>query len=313
MVMAKKRIDIIIPAYNEEACVNELASRLSEVFSIENLYDFNVILVENGSLDSTWEKCKKIAENDTRFKVLKLARNFRMDGGLTAGLNFATGDACIFMTADLQDPPEVISDFLRKWEEGYQNIYGLITSRKTSKILRRINSRLFYFIANKFAKDYIISGVSDFRLMDKKAYEALRSMPENNRFMRAMSAWVGFKSYGIKIDRPARFGGKSNANTFKVIDLAIKGILAFSNIPLRIGTIFGIMIFILSWITLPLFTYVWIVKGVPFAGFGTIISIFLVLFSTLTVIVSLIGEYVGLIYEEVKMRPKFIVESTIGL
>ncbi len=311
--MNKRKIDIVIPAYNEEACVNELAIRLKKVFSSETDYGFSVILVENGSVDSTWEKCKIIAENDSRFKVLKLARNFRMDGGLTAGLNYATGDACIFMTADLQDPPEVISDFLRKWEEGYQNIYGLITSRKTSKILRRINSRLFYFIANKFAKDYIISGVSDFRLMDKKAYEALRSMPENNRFMRAMSAWVGFKSYGIKIDRPARFGGKSNADTFKVIDLAIKGILAFSNIPLRIGTIFGTMIFILSWIALPLLTYVWIVKGVPFAGFGTIILIFLVLFSTLTVIVSLIGEYIGLIYEEVKMRPKFIVESTIGL
>ena len=311
--MAKKTIDIVIPAYNEEACVNELASRLTEVFSVENLYEFNVILVENGSLDSTWEKCKIIAENDSRFKVLKLARNFRMDGGLTAGLNYATGDACIFMTADLQDPPEIISDFLRKWEEGFQNIYGLITSRKTSKFLRRINSRLFYFIANKFAKDYIISGVSDFRLMDKKAYEALRSMPENNRFMRAMSAWVGFKSYGIKIDRPARFGGKSNADTFKVIDLAIKGILAFSNIPLRLGTIFGTMIFISSWIALPFFTFFWIIKGVPFAGFGTIISIFLVLFSTLTIIVSLIGEYIGLIYDEVKMRPKFIVDSTIGL
>ena len=307
--MAKKTIDIVIPAYNEEACVNELASRLTEVFSVENLYEFNVILVENGSLDSTWEKCKIIAENDSRFKVLKLARNFRMDGGLTAGLNYATGDACIFMTADLQDPPEIISDFLRKWEEGFQNIYGLITSRKTSKFLRRINSRLFYFIANKFAKDYIISGVSDFRLMDKKAYEALRSMPENNRFMRAMSAWVGFKSYGIKIDRPARFGGKSNADTFKVIDLAIKGILAFSNIPLRLGTI----LFISSWIALPFFTFFWIIKGVPFAGFGTIISIFLVLFSTLTIIVSLIGEYIGLIYDEVKMRPKFIVDSTIGL
>ncbi len=311
--MTKKRIDIVIPAYNEEACVNELASRLTEVFSVENLYEFNVILVENGSLDSTWEKCKIITENDSRFKVLKLARNFRMDGGLTAGLNYATGDACIFMTADLQDPPEIISDFLRKWEEGFQNIYGLITSRKTSKFLRRINSKLFYFIANKLAKDYIISGVSDFRLMDKKAYEALRSMPENNRFMRAMSAWVGFKSYGIKIDRPARFGGKSNADTFKVIDLAIKGILAFSNIPLRLGTIFGTLIFISSWIALPFFTFFWIIKGVPFAGFGTIISIFLVLFSTLTIIVSLIGEYIGLIYDEVKRRPKFIVESTIGL
>ena len=309
----KKAVDIIIPAFNEEECLIELAKRLNEVFKIEKEYDFKVFIIENGSTDTSWELCKKISLEDSRFKIIKLSRNFRMDGGLTAGLSYVTGDACIFMTADLQDPPEMISEFLRKWEQGFHNVYGKIISRKSSKFLRRINSRLFYFIANKFAKDYIISGVSDFRLMDKKAYEALRNMPESNRFMRAMSAWVGFKSIGIELDRPPRFGGKSNADTFKVLDLAIKGILAFSNLPLRIGTLLGSFLFLVSFVTLPFFAFFWIIKGVPFAGFGSIITIFLILFSTLTVIVSLIGEYVGLIYEEVKMRPKFVVEETIGL
>jgi hypothetical protein len=123
----------------------------------------------------------------------------------------------------------------------------------------------------------------------------------------------GFKSIGIELERPPRFGGKSNADTFKVLDLAIKGILAFSNLPLRIGTLLGSFLFLVSFVTLPFFAFFWIIKGVPFAGFGSIITIFLILFSTLTVIISLIGEYIGLIYEEVKMRPKFIVEETIGL
>jgi len=313
LVNLSNLISIIIPAYNEEDCLVELKTRLISIFDIESNYAFEVLIIENGSTDSTWKICQEIAAEDSRFKILKLSRNFRMDGGLTAGLSYVTGDACIFMTADLQDPPEMISEFLRKWEQGFHNVYGKIVSRKSSKFLRRINSRLFYFIANKFAKDYIISGVSDFRLMDKKAYEALRNMPESNRFMRAMSAWVGFKSIGIELERPPRFGGKSNADTLKVIDLAIKGILAFSNLPLRIGTLLGSFLFLVSFVTLPFFAFFWIIKGVPFAGFGSIITIFLILFSTLTVIISLIGEYIGLIYEEVKMRPKFIVEETIGL
>ena len=309
----QKQVDIIIPAYNEEACIEELSKRLVRQFSLETNYLFNVIVIENGSTDSTWEKCKELAGKDSRFKILKLSRNFRMDGGLTAGLEFVKGDACIFMTADLQDPPETISEFLRKWELGYENIYGKILSRKSSKLLRRINSRLFYFIANKFAKDYIISGVSDFRLMDKKAYQALRSMPESNRFMRAMSAWVGFKSIAIELERPPRFGGKSNADTLKVLDLAIRGILAFSNIPLRLATLFGILLFISSMISVPVFILMWLVWDFQQAPLGILVSSFFLLIASLTLIVSLIGEYVGSIYEEVKMRPKFIVEQTIGL
>jgi glycosyltransferase involved in cell wall biosynthesis len=313
MVNIQKQIDIIIPAYNEEACLDELSNRLINLFSSEPGYHFNVILIENGSTDSTWEKCQTLASKDSRFKILKLSRNFRMDGGLTAGLEFVKGDACIFMTADLQDPPEIIPEFLRKWELGFENIYGKITSRKSSKFLRRINSRLFYFIANKFAKDYIISGVSDFRLMDRKAYEALRSMPESNRFMRAMSAWVGFKSISIDIERPPRFGGKSNADTLKVLDLAIRGILAFSNIPLRLATLFGALLFFTSVIAVPLFTVMWLVWDFQQALLGILVSSFFLLIASLTMIVSLIGEYVGSIYEEVKLRPKFIVEKTIGL
>ena len=139
VVTMKKEIDIIIPAFNEEECLIELTKRLVDVFHIESQYDFKVFIIENGSTDTSWELCKKISNEDSRFKTLKLSRNFRMDGGLTAGLHYVAGDACIFMTADLQDPPEMISEFLRKWEQGFHNVYGKIISRKTSKLLRRIN------------------------------------------------------------------------------------------------------------------------------------------------------------------------------
>ena len=141
----KKLISIIIPAYNEEECVDELATRLKALFVTESQYDFEAIIVENGSIDTTWEKLQKIAAADSRFKILKLSRNFRMDGGLTAGLDYIKGDACVLMTADLQDPPELISEFLRKWEEGWENIYGIVLKRSGTGPIRTLNSKMFYF------------------------------------------------------------------------------------------------------------------------------------------------------------------------
>ena len=147
--MDKKLISVIIPAYNEEDCVEELSRRLGQVFDSEQNYSFEVVIVENGSIDSTWIKLQEITARDLRFKAVKLSRNFRMDGGLTAGLEFISGDACVLMTADLQDPPELIPAFLRKWEEGWENVYGVVTKRKGTGPIRTMNSKLFYWVAGK--------------------------------------------------------------------------------------------------------------------------------------------------------------------
>ena len=196
----KNLISIVIPAYNEQECVEELSNRLKNLFAKESSYDFEVIIVENGSGDSTWAKLQQIAKSDTRFKILKLSRNFRMDGGLTAGLDYVSGDACVLMTADLQDPPELISDFLRRWEEGWENIYGVVTKRGGTGPLRRMNSVLFYWVAGKLTDGRLPRNASDFRLVDKKVYETVRSMKERNRFVRGLFAWVGFKSVGIPME-----------------------------------------------------------------------------------------------------------------
>lgn len=309
----KKLISLIIPAYNEEDCVDELARRLQEVFNIENKYNFEVVIIENGSVDSTWDKLQKIAENDSRFKILQLSRNFRMDGGLTAGLDFVSGDACVLMTADLQDPPELIPTFLRKWEEGWENIYGIVTKREGTGPIRTFNSKAFYWLAGKLTDGKIPRNASDFRLVDRVVYETVRDMKERNRFIRGLFAWVGFRSIGIPMERPPRFGGVSNAHTFKVIDLAFKGIFAHSYKPLRLITIFGISLSFLSIISLIPLSIVWVTKGVPFAGFGTVISVFVLLIGLLAFMLGIISEYVGLIYEESKARPNYIVSKRVNL
>lgn len=308
-----KLISVIIPAFNEEECVEELSIRLKKVFEQEQKYRFEVFFIENGSEDSTWEKLKIIASGDARFKVIKLSRNFRMDGGLTAGLEYVTGDACVLMTADLQDPPELISAFLRKWEAGWENIYGIVKKRVGTGPLRRLNSVLFYFVANKLTDGRIPRNASDFRLVDRKVYETVRKITERNRFVRGLFAWVGFKSIGIPMERPPRFGGVSNAHTLKVLDLAFKGIFAHSYKPLRIITVFGLSLSVVSIISIiPLF-FIWLVRGVPFAGFGTLVSLALLLIGFLSLMIGILSEYVGLIYEEVKARPNFVVSDVIGI
>ena len=311
--MAKKLISVIIPAYNEEACVDELSRRLKSLFLVETNYDFEVVIIENGSIDTTWEKLQVIANSDPRFKILQLSRNFRMDGGLTAGLDYVTGDACVLMTADLQDPPEMISDFLRKWEDGWENIYGVLTKREGTGPIRTMNSKLFYWLAGRMTDGKIPKNASDFRLVDRKVYETVRTMSERNRFVRGLFAWVGYKSIGVPMERPPRFGGVSNAHSLKVIDLAFKGIFANSYKPLRLITIFGMVLSAISFASLLPLSIVWIFSGVPFAGFGTLVSLFLLVLGFLSLMLGILSEYVGLIYEEVKARPNYIVSREVGL
>jgi glycosyltransferase involved in cell wall biosynthesis len=307
--MNKKTISIIVPAFNESECIEELSYRLIALFDSESNYNFECILVENGSTDDTYKKLLETRSKDHRFRILKLSRNFRTDGGLTAGLSVISGDACVFMAADLQDPPEFISHFLRKWEEGFDNVYGIVTKRRGTSYIRRLNSALFYLFASKLTKNRIPQNVSDFRLLDKKVYVAILSMDERNRFIRGLVAWTGFKSTGIEIPRPQRFAGKSKAYTFGIIDFAFKGIFAHSYIPLRIITISGLVTSFISLLTFVAFLVRWIYFGVPFSGFGTIVTLILFAIGFLTLIIGIIAEYLGLIYEEVKQRPNFIIEK----
>ena len=212
----KKLISVVIPAYNEEDCVDELARRLQGVFDSLPQYDFEVIIVENGSVDATWEQLHAIHARDARFKIVRLARNFRMDGGLTAGLAHAKGDAAVLMTADLQDPPELIPQFLAKWEEGYENVYGVVTARTRHgpdpppQLQPLLPGRRQAHRRSHPAQRDATSGSSTAR-----SYDTINTMEERNRFVRGLFAWVGFKSIGIEHEREQRFAGVSNAHTFE--------------------------------------------------------------------------------------------------
>jgi polyisoprenyl-phosphate glycosyltransferase len=308
----KKLISIIVPAYNEEACIEELSRRLVAVMDSLTNYVFEVLVVENGSTDNTWSLLQSLADFDKRFKPIRLSRNFGMDGGITAGLDLASGDACVIMTADLQDPPELIFKFVEKWELGYENIYMIVEKRSSSSILRRLNSKVFYLIADRLTGGLVPRDVSDFRLVDRKVYEAVRSMKERSRFVRGLFAWAGFKSMGIEHERPARFGGESKANFSSVFRLAKHGILSFSDFPLRIISWLGLFFSSIAIAGMFIFALLRLINGTPFPGFATIVTVVLFFFGVLSFMLGILAEYVAMIGNEVKSRPNYIVAERIN-
>jgi glycosyltransferase involved in cell wall biosynthesis len=309
----RKKISVVTSAYNEAECVDELARRLATVFDALPAYDFEAIVVENGSEDDTFEHLEAISKADSRFKIIQLARNFKMDGGITAGLDSVDADAVVLMTADLQDPPEMIPKFVAEWEAGYENVYGIVTVRRGTGRLRSINSRLFYWIIGKLTGHLIPANASDFRLLDRRVYEVVRQMDERNRFVRGLVAWVGFRSKGVEHEREERYAGTSKAHSIGVLGMAVKAILAHSQVPLVIIPLVGVGLFAASIVALVVLTIDWATLGVPFPGFGTIVALMVMLFGILFCLLGIVSIYIGQIYEEVKGRPNFIVRTTVGL
>jgi glycosyltransferase involved in cell wall biosynthesis len=242
-----------------------------------------------------------------------LYKTFWKGWKLTAGLEYVNSDACVLMTADLQDPPELIPAFLRKWEEGYENIYEVVQKRQGIGSIRRFNSRMFYKVAGRLSDGEIPGNASNLRLVDRRVYETVRAMTERNRFVRGLFAWVGFKSVGVPMTRPPRFAGESNAHSMKVLELAIKGIFAHSYKPLRFISVFGLVLSSLSFIALVPLSLIWFFVGVLFAGFGSIVALILCGLGMQALMLGIMSEYLGLVYEEVKGRPNFVVSEKIGL
>lgn len=312
-MIVRKKITVVTSAYNEAECVGELGRRLAAVFDSLPSYEFEALVVENGSQDETFERLQELRALDPRFKIVQLARNFRMDGGLTAGLEYADGDAVVLMAADLQDPPEMIPAFVARWEEGYENVYGVISSRGGTGPVRRMNSRLFYWLMGRLSEQVIPANASDFRLLDRRLYEQVRQMDERNRFVRGLVAWVGFRSVGVPMDRPERFAGRSKAHSFHVIQLALRALFAHSMRPLLVMPVIGVALFLTSLAAIVGLAIDWVVNGVPFPGFGTILAVMVMMFGVLFCFLSVIGFYIGLIYEEVRGRPNYVTRLTVGL
>jgi dolichol-phosphate mannosyltransferase len=309
----KKSISIVIPAYNEEEVVDELAAWLKAIMVQLDRYDFEVIIIENGSWDATYDKLKKINAEDGRFKIIQMSRNFGCDGAVTAGLRYAKGDAAVIMCADLQDPPEIIPLFVEKWEQGYDMVYGIVQKRVGTGTARRFFSRLFYKVFNVLTDNAIPDNVSDFRLMDRRVYQAVNSMDERDRMLRGMIAWTGFRRTGIPFERPPRFAGESKANFLTVFRLALNGIFSFSYVPLKLATWLGFVVSLISFMLIVIELALFLAYGREVPGFTTLIIVILFLFGMLFLIMGIMGEYIARIYDEVKKRPIYIVRDEIGL
>lgn len=307
-----KMISIVIPAYNEEEVLDELKHRLQKVMEGNSRYDFEVIIVENGSSDSSFDRLVRMNQEDTRFKVIQLSRNFGCDGGITAGLRFAHGDAAVIMNADLQDPPELISKFIDKWEEGYEIVYGLIQRRKGVSFTRSILSSGAYKIIYTLTNATIPKDASDFRLMDRAVYSTVNRMEEKNRYLRGIIAWTGFTQIGIPYERPGRFAGETKAGFRTGVSVALNGIFSFSYFPLHIATILGFLVSLASFIMIFVEIGLYIIYGRIVPGFTTTIILILFLFGMLFTLIGIMGIYISRIYDEVKQRPIFIVKQEIG-
>lgn len=304
-----KNITVVVPAYNEEGNVEELTNRIDTAFNELENYDYKIIFVENGSTDNTFDNLKTLQKFNRRIQIIKLSRNFKMDGGIAAGIDQVDSDAAIIMTANLQDDPAIIPEFIKLWEKGYDHVYGIVKSRPGKSPIRRLNSKFFYFLINKLSNNQIPKGVSDYRLVDKKVIDAVKRLGEFNRFYRGFFSWVGFKSIGLEFERNPRFSGKSHASTLPVLGFALRGIFAFSLTPLRISTFFALFLSASSIIILGIQVFRWFRFGVPFDGFGSVVGILLLLIGFLFTAIAILSEYIGLIYNETKGRPHFIIDE----
>jgi len=309
----KKLISIVIPAYNEEDVLEELAKRLKVMMQNVSNYDFEIIMVENGSVDSSFEKLMDINKKDPRFKVIQLSRNFGCDGGLIAGLKYAAGHAIVLMNADLQDPPEVIPKFIEKWEKGYEIVYGIIDKRFGVSLSRKVLSSFFYKLIARLTGGLFPKNVSDFRLIDRKVCDAVGRMEERNCFLRGMIVWTGFKQAGISFDRPPRFAGRSKADFLTIFGTALNGIFSFSYLPLRLATLLGLILFVFSLLAGVVYVALYFIYGRIVPGFLSIVTLMLFLFGFLFLILGVIGEYLARVYDEVKRRPNYIIKDKIGL
>ncbi len=308
--LKNRSLDIVTSALNEEDCVLELYSRINTVMSAHPTYVWRLIFCDNNSTDRTWELISELAVRQTNVLGIRMSKTFPLDAAFTCGIDLATADAVILMASDLQDPPETISAFIKYFEGGFDQVVARVVKREHVPFLRRQLSRLFYYIANRVTHNMIPRGVSDFRLLSKSAYQSARKMKEKNRFLRGLLAWTGFNTAIVDIERPPRFAGDSKFLDIKlgrVIRWATSAILAHTSLPLTLVASFGIGLSLISFLATFIFSILWLLGGVPFAGFGTIVGIVSLGFSLTMLAIGIIAQYVALIYDEVKARPIYLI------
>lgn len=307
-----KKVSIIVPAYNEEESLPYLYERLNKIMDEMKQYEFEILFINDGSKDNTLEIIKQYREKDPRYCYVDFSRNFGQEIALAAGIDYATGDCAIFMDADLQDPPELIPELVKYWEEGYDDVYARRRSRDGETFLKKFTSKMYYRILQKMTNVEIQIDTGNYRLIDRRCINVLKKMRESERTFKSMFSWIGYKKKEVLFDRPPRVAGKTKWNYMKLIDLAIDGITSFTTSPLRLATWVAIPTFI---VLFAYFIYViakCIATGVVMQAFQAIILLILFFSGVQILLFGIVGEYLGRIFKESKKRPLYLVNEYNG-
>lgn len=303
------KITILIPTYNEEEVLNRLYLRITEVINQIDSYEFEILFINDGSMDKSLSIMKDLRVKDERVSYVNLSRNFGKEISMIAGLDYAKGDAVIIMDADLQDPPELVPEMIKYWELGYDDVYAKRRSRSGESWLKKGTSSFFYKILQKFTKIDIQENTGDFRLLDRRCIEALKQLRETQRYTKGMFSWIGYNKKELLFDRDPRAAGETKWNYRNLINLAIEGITSFTIAPLRISSLFGFIISIFSFIYM-----IWIITktllyGKDVAGYPSLMTVMLFLGGIQLISLGIIGEYLGRIFNETKNRPLYFVDE----
>lgn len=305
-----KDYSVVIPVFNEEEVLESLYARLTRV--CEKLAgSYEIIFVDDGSEDGSLALLKELHGRDGRIKIVQLSRNFGHQIALTAGLDSVSGDVVMVMDADLQDPPEVLPQFIEKWREGYDVVYAIRKERKEG-VLKRAGYKLFYRGLRGLADIDIPLDTGDFCVMDRRVVSLLGQMPERRRFIRGIRSWVGLKQIGLEVERDRRYAGEAKYSLGKLWALAIDGVLSFSLLPLRMVTCMGLVISAFSLLCAVGLMVLKLSFGIPLQGWTSLAVAVLFLGGIQTMGVGIVGEYVGRIYDEVRQRPLYVVGDKIG-
>ena len=304
-------ISVVIPLHNEQAMLDALFARLVPILNDLKM-TYEIICVNDGSTDETLPGLIAKQGQHPHICIVDLSRSFGKEAALTSGLDHARGDGVIVMDADLQDPPELITDFVSKWKEGWQVVYGERRSRDQDSYIKRISARWFYAIFNRLSETYIPSDAGDFRLMDRVVVDALKTLPEHARFMKGMFSWVGFKQTGVPFDRPERYAGQGQWPALRLIRFALDGIFSFSTVPLRLWTWLGGITALIALLYATFLMSRTVIYGVDVPGYASLMVAVLFFGGVQLISTGILGEYIGRIFRESKSRPLYVVNQLIG-
>jgi glycosyltransferase involved in cell wall biosynthesis len=302
-----KTITILIPAYNEEEVIYQLYSRLTNVIDSIRFFNFEILFVNDGSKDNTVKIIKKLREKDKRISFIDLSRNFGKEVAMIAGLDFSIGDAVIIIDADLQDPPELIIEMIKFWEQGYDDVYAKRQNRAGETWFKKWTATNFYSLLQRISRIPIQENTGDFRLLDRRCIEALKQLRETQRYTKGMFSWIGFNKKEILFDRDSRAAGETKWNYYKLFDLAIEGITSFTTAPLRLSALLGVLISIGAFVYMTFIIAKTLLFGESAAGYASLMTVVLFLGGIQLLSLGVIGEYLGRIFNETKSRPLYFV------